>query len=432
MSGDRVQVHPWAGLSYVTDGIAGIGAGLQSGGVPRVKQAPSDFLVEELPLYQPAGDGEHLYLFVQKTGRTTPSCARIIATHFGVDERSIGYAGLKDARAITRQMFSVHLPGRRRESFGVLAHEGIELLWSDWHTNKLRRGHLAANRFSIRIRDVGPADAIVAHRCLRQLERVGVPNYFGPQRFGIGSNNHLVGLALVKQSWTGALQCLLGDDIERATPPRSARLELSIVRALGRGASHQQACKAIRSNERSMFVSALQSAIFNRVLSDRIESGAIAGLADGDRAQREGQHGSFAVDAAMVADPGLVRDMELLEVHPTGPMWGPKMQRASAMTDLCELGALHAYGIDTHELSRLTDLVGDMGAGERRAMRVRATDVDVEGGSDEVGSYVRCAFTLPGGAFATSVLREIIKNDDSLCATTDRRYDEPAAQESEL
>lgn len=316
-------------------------------------------------------------------------------------------------------MFSVHLPGRRREAFSSLEHDRIEVLWSDWHTNKLRRGHLAGNRFSIRIRNVDPSSAVLAHQCLRVLERAGVPNYFGPQRFGIGMNNHRVGLALVMQSWAEAIDLLLGPEKDRIVPPQSARLETAATKALARGDSHERACRMIRPNERSIFVSALQSAMFNQILSRRIGAGTLGMLVKGDRAQREGQHNTFLVTESSMADADLLRDVEAMQVSTTGPMWGPKMQRAASDVDATELGVLHEFGLADDDLTHMIDLAGDMGAGERRSMRVRVTETDVEGGVDEIGPYVRCAFTLPKGAFATSVLREIIKCDASLRSNAD-------------
>src|SRR3954469_15654714 len=103
-----------------------------------IKERPEDFLVDEQPAYQPCGEGEHLYLFVEKRGLSTLRAARILAQHFVVHERAVGHAGLKDKRAVTRQVFSVHIPGKRLENFPELRHERMGVLWADYHTNKLR------------------------------------------------------------------------------------------------------------------------------------------------------------------------------------------------------------------------------------------------------------------------------------------------------
>ena len=121
----------------------------------RIKLRNEDFLVEELPLYQPSGRGEHLYLFIQKEGIAHFEMIRHLRQHFKVRDRDIGFAGMKDRNAVTRQLVSIHLPESERRSLDFNI-DGLNLLWSDRHTNKLRRGHLQGNRFSIRIRDIDP------------------------------------------------------------------------------------------------------------------------------------------------------------------------------------------------------------------------------------------------------------------------------------
>jgi tRNA pseudouridine13 synthase len=202
-------VHPEADHStharpeaYLTAAIAGIG------GV--IKQRPEDFIVEEIPAYDPTGEGEHIYLFIQKVGLSTSQLVSILARHFGVRESAVGYAGLKDRHAITRQVVSIHTPGKKPEDFPALRDGRIQVLWSDLHANKLRRGHLKANRFSIKVREVPLRAVFDAKKTLDALALSGVPNRTGEQRFGILANNHLVGRAIILGDDQSALDILLG------------------------------------------------------------------------------------------------------------------------------------------------------------------------------------------------------------------------------
>ena len=174
----------------------------------RIKVRAEDFLVEEIPLYEPCGEGEHLYLFVEKTNVSHAELMSCLRRHFGVPERAIGYAGMKDKRAVTRQRISVHLLADPASL--EIDHRRLRVISARRHRNKLRRGHLRCNRFSIRVRDVDPAQAPVARRILSRLEEIGVPGYVGAQRFGYRCNNHRMGAMLLDRDWDGALAELLG------------------------------------------------------------------------------------------------------------------------------------------------------------------------------------------------------------------------------
>ncbi|HEB61392.1 MAG TPA: tRNA pseudouridine(13) synthase TruD, partial [Phycisphaeraceae bacterium] len=230
-----------------------------------IKQRPEDFYVEELPAYEPCGEGEHLYLLIQKQDRTTLDVASDLARHFDVKRSAVGYAGLKDARAVTRQMFSVYLPGKDENSYGELHLQGAEVLWTDRHTNKLRRGHLKGNRFVIRLRDVQLAHVIQTEEVMRILEKKGVPNRFGPQRFGMRGNNDLLGRLLLLNDARGFINALLGpdeihpDDCPESRAafaagdyrkalnllPRSRKTESRVLKMLASGRRPKQAVKAM-------------------------------------------------------------------------------------------------------------------------------------------------------------------------------------------
>lgn len=406
---------------YLTAAIPGIG------GV--IKQRNDDFLVEEIPLYQPCGSGEHIYLFVQKNGLSTQALVKLLAGHFGVRESAIGYAGLKDRHAITRQVISIHAPGKTPEDFPMIRDDRVAILWSDLHTNKLRRGHLLGNRFSIRVRNVTLRSVFDAQKTLRILEAKGVPNRAGEQRFGLLENNHLVGRALALGNWQEALDLMLGpsptvclseentlarlayarkdfDEALRLTA-RSMTSEHRALQALARGQTAKHACDQIEPLARGFYFSALQSAVFNRVLDDRLTAGTFDRLMEGDLAFKHDNASVFAVDAATLADPATAERLAARVVSPSGPMWGPKMARASGAIDTAELAALAAFGLTPDQLD--APLAAADIPGARRALRVPLANIDLEAGGDEHGTFVRVAFDLPAGAFATVVMEELMK-----------------------
>lgn len=406
---------------YLTRDLPGLGG--------TIRERPEDFLVDEQPLYQPSGEGEHIYLLVEKRNMSTFMAARTLARHFGVHESAVGFAGMKDKRAITRQVFSVHTPGKRPEDFPSLQHDRMGVLWADQHANKLRRGHLAGNRFSIRIRGVPVTAALRALRILQRLAAEGVPNRIGEQRFGYLHRNHLVGRAMVMDDPRAALDAILGpvpgaDSMQEARDlytrgefkaaleafSKEFRTERVVLGALSRGATPAQAVSAIPRPEQDFYLAAFQSDIFNRVLDERLAAGSLAKLEEGDLAAKHDSRGIFAITATELT-PELHARLARFEISPTGPMWGPEMMRAYGATDQRETAALNAAGVTLDQIAAFGAKRPGRMPGERRALRVPITDPDVEGGVDEHGSYVRVAFDLPRGAFATTVLREIMKAD---------------------
>lgn len=419
MSRDDLFVTP---TQYQTAQIPGIGG--------EIKVRPEDFLVEELPLYQPSGEGEHLYLFLQKRSLSTFEMINIVADHFGVSKREIGFAGLKDKKAITRQVVSVHLPGRRFEDIPSFEHEKISVLWADMHANKLRRGHLAGNRFSIRVRGVKPTDVIHAGRVLEQLAKTGVANRLGRQRFGLLENNHIIGRLMINADHQSAVRELLGPnerhpDVNRdaraafiegrfdeamSLMPRTAFAERTVLRMLARGASIKRAFFAVDFTILSYYISAFQSVVFNRVADERVQAGTIATLEPGDLAMKHANHAVFAVDQPLAEDPATLERLRALEISPSGPMWGSDMKRAQLKVDEREVKALEACGVSVPQLMDFSAKSRNLIAGERRPLRVPLVAPEYEGGMDEHGPYVRCAFELPKGSFATVVMEEVMKN----------------------
>ncbi len=397
-----------------------------------IRQRDSDFFVEELPLYTPNGQGEHVYLFIEKRGLTTQEAVEIVGRHFGVSRSAIGFAGLKDKHAVTRQTLSVHAPGRDADSFPMLQHPDLTVLWVDQHSNKLRRGHLVGNRFSIKIRNVDLSAAVRARRCLDQLMREGLPNRFGPQRFGVFGRNHLIGRALFLNDCDLATRIMLGLDCPlspidaifeaarehfansrfsdaRDATPVHFRTERLVLAAMARGGSARDAWGIIDPRDRGFYYSAFQSAVFNRVLFERLRSGTLATLIQGDLAMPPTTRKSILVTSDNLAE--LQSLVDRYELNPSGPLWGTAMKRASGSVDRAEVETLDAFGLSPEILSLCQDTRSEMVGGSRRALRVPITDIEIEGGTDEHGPFLRCAFDLPRGAFATTVLEEIMKID---------------------
>jgi len=312
---------------YLTDDVPGVGG--------EIKKRPEDFFVEELPLYEPSGAGEHIYLFIEKRNISTMHAVQAIARHFGVRVADVGYAGLKDKFAVTRQLVSVHTPGKKPADFKSFEHDRIGVLWVDLHGNKLRQGHLAGNRFVIRIRGVDMTRAVQAHRAIRVLEKLGAPNRIGEQRFGNLMNNHVVGRSLILRDHQGAVDAMLGPSEQfpemqaegRALYAagkhqeaweaftRNSDTERRVLRALAKGKKVQHAVYAMGEMPMRFYVTAFQSAVFNAVLEERLREGTIGELREGDLAWKHDNGAVFAVDRGVMEDAGTAGRLERKEIR---------------------------------------------------------------------------------------------------------------------
>ncbi len=324
--------------------------------------APEDFRVDELPLYEPEGEGDHTFVRVEKRLRTTEEVARALARAAGVRPRDVGYAGRKDRVAVTTQWFSV--PGLEPSSALALELPGAHVLEAVRHRHKLRTGHLRGNRFRIVLSDADPA--YVRER-VDVLARDGMPNRFGAQRFGRD-----------------------GDNAERGS-------------RLLRGES------AVRDRRSARFlVSALQSAVFNAVLAEREPP--LGRLERGDVAILHGSGGLFRVD-----DPEAEQARaDAFEISATGPVFGTRRIEPSGAVADRERAILARWDID---LETLRPPRGIRLRGSRRALRIRPESVEVESATPGV---VIC-FSLPAGSYAT-VLVEEIRNTDRPSDPDDTRH----------
>lgn len=401
--------------TYLTTDLAGIGGSL--------KQRNTDFVVEEIPAYHPCGSGEHLYLFIEKNGRATLEVIHEIARHFRVPVRSIGYAGMKDKHAITRQYVSVHTFDD--SPLDTLQLNGVRVLEALRHRNRLRIGHLKGNRFEVRIRGCADDADDQARKILEVMSQIGGPNFAGEQRFGYRAKNHLVGRAYLWQDWQAMADVLLGDPDDPSDGNYEARVaymegdyrrsqnlwspalpaERKMIHELARGRTFEEAIMSTSRSQRRFFVTAFQSAIFNQILDDRIERCLFDQLIVGDVAFKHVNGALFHVGESEAADPETKRRLHDLEISPTGALWGYDMLPACGETGGLEERFLQATELEMEQFVTPPHHV----RGTRRPIRIPVTEAEVSAGEDEFGSYIHISFILPRGSFATAILREIMK-----------------------
>jgi tRNA pseudouridine13 synthase len=399
-------------LSYLTRDFPGIGG--------TIKNRPEDFFVQEIPLYEPSGEGEHVYAEIQKVGLTTFDAINRLAAALRVTNRDIGYAGLKDARAITRQVVSI--PGTTEAAVMNLKIPNLTVLWAARHGNKLRLGHLKANRFAIKVRDVTPTDVVKIRPALVELQRRGMPNYFGEQRFGRRNDNDQLGAAYVRGDHKALLSLLLGQpkpeiddpetikaraafdrhDLEEAMRlfPRHHGMERRILHRLAKTHRPSAAVWSIDEKLRRLWVSALQSRLFNEIMAKRIDT--LDRLLPGDFAYKHENGACFGVEDAAAEQPRA----DAFEISPTGPLIGFRVSLPEGEPLRIEQEVFAAHGLSPGDFKRAGQL---RVKGDRRPLRVQPTDIDLAGGVDEHGPHITVAFTLPAGSFATTLMRELMK-----------------------
>ncbi len=323
-----------------------------------LKQTPEDFEVEEVPAYLPSGQGEHLYLWIEKRELNTPDAARNLARALETRPENAGWAGLKDRRAVTRQWLSFQCPSTPvPESFDV---PGVRVLAVSRHGNKLRTGHLRGNRFRLTLRAVPEGQEVLAERALNLLQEVGLPAYFGTQRFGFGGKNLI-----------NAYEWIVG----HGRPPQKPFL-------------------------RKLFVSALQGALFNAWLGERIENKTFTSAIPGDLMRKEDTGGIFLCEEPDVD----TERMRRWEISPTGPMFGARMKAPVGDALIRESELRTRFGVTMEHLSR----VERFGEGTRRPARVRPEQISMK----RAGPDLVLEFGLPRGAYATELVSELLKTRD--------------------
>ena len=384
----------------------------------RIKETPEDFRVEELPLYLPAGEGEHTYLVIEKRGITTLEAVRRISREVNAVEREIGYAGMKDAVGVTTQTLSI--PRVAPERLLELRLPGITPLSAVRHRNKLKLGHLAGNRFTIRVREPEAGALERALAVLDILTRRGVPNYFGMQRFGSQANSHLVGRAWLLGEFREAVETIIGsgeavrdEQWQRAIAafqagrfeesrdlfPGHCRTERELAASLLRRPDDwKRALTAVPQRLKMLYFSALQSALFNRVLDERLDH--LDTVVAGDVAYKHDNGACFLVENPVAEQDRAAR----LEISATGPLFGSRMKDPAGEPLAIEECVLAEACLSREQFASAGTWRFE---GERRPLRIPLSEVSAA--LDEEGLLL--GFSLPRGAYATAVLREIMKTE---------------------
>lgn len=337
--------HPAMTPPLLTADLPGVGG--------RIRSRPDDFEVEEVPSYEPCGSGEHLFLWVEKRGIAPEHFARTLAQRLGTHPNNVGTAGLKDRHAVTRQWVSV--PQECEPHLSRADGDGIRVLRTGRHTNKLKPGHLRGNRFRILVR--GASGAAHAAAVLDRVRAHGLPNFYGPQRFGRDGSTVELGL-----------KCLAG------TAPR--RLRPFVFR---------------------FALSAVQSLLFNDYLARRMRDGLARTVLDGDVMSKYPVGGMFVATDV----PAEQARFDARETVPAGPMFGKKTFPAAGVAAEREAAVLAAHRLSPASFGGFGKLV----MGTRRHNLVYLDDLAAGWEPDGL----RLSFTLPAGSYATVLLAEVMK-----------------------
>lgn len=354
MSNDQFPISSsqFQALPYLTGDLTGIGGTL--------KTVPEDFIVEEIPAYEPSGSGEHLYLWVEKREVSAEQLTQHLSCNLNIARSEIGMAGMKDRQAVSRQYVSV--PVFCERDLEKLPSDRIRILRSARHGNKLKTGHLKGNRFSILLRDVAEDALPKAQKIAERLQATGFPNYFGDQRFGRDGDTLELGQKLLR-----------GERKERQIP--RARRKFLVRLAL----------------------SAVQAELFNQVLANRLRDQLIDRVLLGDVMQVVASGGIFTVEDQHAEEARFLAG----ETVTTGPLFGPKMRPPGAEVALREERVLEEAGLNREHFQKFPKLT----AGARRAFLVRPMELEIRQEADGL----KMEFTLPSGVYATMLLREFQK-----------------------
>ncbi|CAD5108311.1 tRNA pseudouridine(13) synthase TruD [Zestomonas carbonaria] len=322
-------------------------------GRAQLKATAEDFQVDEVLDIPLAGEGEHLWLWVEKRGLNTEEAARRLARAAGVPQRAISYAGLKDRQALTRQWFSLHLPGKADPDLSAAEGPTLAILKALRHKRKLQRGAHSANGFTLRLTRL-EADRAALDVRLERLRADGVPNYFGLQRFGHGGGNVVDARAFA----------------ERHELPEQRNL-------------------------RSRLLSAARSYLFNRVLAERVAEGSWNRAEVGDLLAFTDSRSFFMAGEDECSDPRLA----ILDLHPTGPLWGAGESPAAGRGQALE------QAVAAREAALRDWLVEAGMTHERRILRLPIGGLTWHYPEPDV---LQLEFVLPAGCFATAVVRELV------------------------
>ena len=367
---------------------------------PLLKQATykahtTDFIVNELLPLEFTGEGEHLWLHIQKSGINTAYLAKLLSEWADIPLRDVGFSGLKDRHALTKQWFSLRIPKKQLPDsefapVDIGANESITILEQQWHNKKLNRGTHRANQFTITLRDIQFADLEVTaseqdlsakqsdksavEQHLANISTTGVPNYFGPQRFGRSGNNIREALSLFARP------------VPEARPP-----------------SNKGKRKRVPREQNTMELSAARSLIFNEILAARVRDGSWNNGLAGEVFNLDGSGSIFASDEI---DDTLRARLESGDIHPTAVLWGTGNEKVSGKAAAMETDIIAHSALLTQLATGLEQR--DIKA-QRRALRLPIEALSWEWQDTEGGQILILNFTLTTGSFATSVLASLVQ-----------------------
>ena len=367
--------------------------------LPPIQQATykahaTDFIVNELLPLDFTGEGEHLWLHIEKLGMNTAYLANLLSEWAEIPLRDVGYSGLKDRHALTTQWFSLRIPKKQLPPtefapIDIGDNESVTILAQHWHNKKLNRGTHRANQFIITLRDVQfdnsdtetpePEQLLSAKEAIEQhlatISKSGVPNYFGPQRFGRQGNNIREALSLF------------------ARPPRAPR-----------PSSKKSKSKRVPREQNSMELSAARSLIFNEILAARVRDGSWNTGLSGEVFNLDGSGSIFTSETL---DDTLRARLDSGDIHPTAVMWGTGNDKVSSTAAAIESDVVQHSSLLTQLAAGLVQR--DIKA-QRRALRLPIEEMSWEWcDSEEASQMLVLNFTLTTGSFATSVLASVVQ-----------------------
>ena len=321
-----------------------------------LRQYAEDYIVDEIPLLEPDGEGEHVWLKIRKRHSNTDFVAKQLQKLAAVKSMAVSYAGMKDRHALTTQWFSVHLPTTQEPDWQSLASDEIEIMEVKRHSRKLRRGTLLGNRFTLQLRDIA-VDNVALMQRVEAIQQHGVPNFFASQRFGHGGAN--------------------------------------INKAIAMFEGEQR----IKRQQRSIYLSTARSLLFNYILAERVNAANWNTLQVGDICLRTGRRGFFPVEAL---DEELSQRLAAGEIHPTAPLWGqgelPVRHQIKNLEEQLPIEFPQwCAGLEKAGLKM-----------ERRELRLMPQDFNLQLNDEGV----KFSFSLPAGCYATSVIRELFEATD--------------------
>lgn len=317
-------------------------------GQGKIRTVPEDFIVTEHLSFEPSGSGEHVFLSIEKTGENTDYVARQLAKFAGVRQRDVSYAGLKDRHAVTTQWFSVWLPRGVEPDWREFVTDNIKVLHTVRHARKLKRGVLSGNGFKLIMRE-WQGDRVITEQQLNAIKNNGIANYYGEQRFGHAGHNVNKALAMFQGAKIGREQ-------------------------------------------RSIYLSAARSYLFNHILNQRVLDKTWNQAQAGDYYVFDLGHSYFKTEQI---DDDIIRRLSAKEIHPTGILWGKGNAELSSVEQ--------AIIANNQELAN--GLCASGLEQDRRALRINVADLEWQFINETTLSL---SFTLPAGCYATAVLREII------------------------